>query len=576
MTLDSSGNPKVDFAWGNFPLQPDDERSVPSVNGYFTDTFLYGSSPDVWAFTGEITGLAVGDSFVISQHLNPDFNITYEVMYIDGSNIVTNQYFQTSGPYGDWMPCRWDKNIQGQEQVVTTIGGGEGDYGWAPTQTKTSLELDPTLDNHLLATGLGEQDPGYAGYPGFLANDPDNVPNTVVPDLSNATLAQATALLTNAGLVLGTTQEDTEGATDGNDGEVKIQSIASGTVVNEGTTVNITIYKVTLYAITFNSNGGNGYQDSITVRATSPSFVLPALTYTRSGYDFLGWGIAFDTVEGSTLAAGSTVQNVNADATYYAIWRKILAELSGGDVVGDDGTYQYRAFTSSGTFSVSRIPLNVDLLVIAGGGGNQNGGAGGVRHLTSEILSVSSYDVTVGAGGSGDSNGTNSSVYKSGTGIGWSATGGGFGGGFDVNGSNGGSGGGGGQYRAGGLGTSGQGHDGGGGGNDSAGAGGGASKLAGYWFTDPFYEGPNPRGVGGNGKSGGSDAPWVGLGGDGTAEFSSWGTVLSLGENVDGTRYFGGGGGTYRRNGYGIGVNTGGAQSSGVVIIRYLLSEVVN
>lgn len=208
MALDSSGNQKVDFAWGNFPLQPDNDRTVPGVSGYITDAYMYGSSPNVWAFVGTFTGLSIGDSFVLSQHINPDLNTTYEIMDFDGpTTVITNQYFETTGLLGNGFGARWDKVVADQ-QVVTTIGGGEGDYGWAPTQTKTSLELDPALDNHVLATGLGEQQPGYAGYPGFLANDPDNVPNTVVPDLSNATLAQATALLENAGLVLGTVGED--------------------------------------------------------------------------------------------------------------------------------------------------------------------------------------------------------------------------------------------------------------------------------------------------------------------------------------------------------------------------------
>jgi hypothetical protein len=575
MTLDSAGNPRVDFAWGNKPLQPNDDRTFPGVSGYFTDTFTYNASPNVWAFTGEITGLSIGDSFVISQHLNPDFNITYEVIDIDGSYIVTNQYFETSGPYGDWMPCRWDKVVENQ-QVVETIGGGEGDYGWSSTQTKTSLQLDPTLDNHLLATGLGVMPAGYAGYPGFLPNDSDNIRNTVVPDLFDATLAQAIALLEQSNLVLGTTQEDTSGATDGNDGEVKSQSIASGTVVNEGTAVNLVLYKVTLYTISFNRNGGVGVQDSLTVRETSPSFVLPTPAYTRDNHEFVGWSTDFDDLIENALPAGSTVNNVAEDRTYYAIWLSLLATVSGGDLLGSDGTYRYRAFTSSGTFTTTNA-LNADLLVIAGGGGNGNGGAGGVRYLTSEILSEGSYDVTVGAGGSGGSNGTNSSVYKSGTGIGWSATGGGAGGG-----SSGGSGGGGsqgpwwGSGGPGGSGTSGQGHDGGPGGNNGSGAGGGASKLTGRWWGPEWFEGPNPRGVGGNGANSGSDAPWVGLGGEGTDEFNSWGSLLGLGENVDGVRYFGGGGGTSRRNGYGVGVNTGGVESSGVVIIRYLISEATN
>lgn len=618
MALDSAGNPKVDFAWGNFPLQPNDERSVPGVNGYFTDTFIYTSSPSVWAFTGNVEELSVGDSFVISQHLNPDFNITYEVIDFDGPNtVITNQYFETSGPYGSWQPCRWDKVVENQ-QVVETIGGGEGDYGWSSTQTKSSLQLDPALDNHVLATGLETVPAGYAGYPGFLANDPDNVPNTTIPDLHNATLEQAVALLTNANLVLGTVTYTEEGATDGNDLKVFEQSLLEGTRVNQGTAVDLIIFQVTLFTITFNSNGGSGSQNSVTVRETSPSFVLPSATYTRSNYEFVGWSTDDEAAEEAALLAGSTVNNVAENRTYYAIWHPLLSNLTGGTVV-DSGGYRYRMFTSTTDLVITGSPLVADILLVGGGGSSGQyaggAGAGGVLYASNVTLPSGTNTVTVGAGGgTGGAQGGNTSINPDATGL--IAVGGGRGGGYYEVGQDGGSGGGGcGGYQPGGNGTAGQGSNGGFSfwfygyapsgapqpGRCYAGGGGGASQngYSGFGRQDTV-------------QFGGPDS-LKGRGGNGTSSFDSFLAPFSAGVDEGGVRYIAGGGGGYgdQKDGYyfgGLGgggslsdnnggngctgtasdgvINTGSGGSSsitnyatggsGLLIIRYLPENAVN
>ena len=96
-----------------------------------------------------------------------------------------------------------------------------------------------------------------------------------------------------------------------------------------------------------------------------------------------------------------------------------LKSVVTGGTLTDDATYYYRTFTGSGTLGVSVSPLIADILVVAGGGGGQRfnnagGGAGGLLGLTSQSLTVASHDVTVGAGGLGNTgagaptNGSNS------------------------------------------------------------------------------------------------------------------------------------------------------------------------
>lgn len=599
MALDSSGNPKVDFAWGNAPLQPNDDRTVPGVNGYFTSVDNNGS---VWFFNGVVDGLEVGDTFFVTQHLNPDFNTDYMVESINGDTVYTYSNFQTSGVWGNGFGCRWDKAVDNQ-QVVTTIGGGEGDYGWSSTQTKTSLELDPALDNHVLATGDGEQNPGYAGYPGFLANDPDNVPNTVVPDLSNATLAQATALLTNANLVLGTSQDDEEGATDGNDGTVKTQSYLPGAVVNEGTVVDITLYHVHLYTISFNANGGSGSQNSLTVRATTASFVLPAVTYTRSNYSFVGWSTNGQAAEGEALLAGTTVQSVSEDTTYYAIWHALLPSVTGGNSVSTAGDgFTYRLFTSSADLTVSGSPLNCEVLLVGGGassGGYAGGaGAGGVLYATEITLPAGAHTVTIGAGGgTGGANGGNTSINPDLTSL--IAVGGGRGGNYFEAGQDGGSGGG----------ACGSGYP---GGNPTAGQGNkGGDSFFFYGYGGRPYNGggggAGSQGLNGQGNTGGSccgSQGNYGRGGNGTNSYDSWLSIFSAGVDEGGVRYIAGGGGGFSNQGSGLSygglggggngcnilsagvVNTGsgggsagseGANGgSGLLIIRYLTASAAN
>lgn len=231
------------------------------------------------------------------------------------------------------------------------------------------------------------------------------------------------------------------------------------------------------------------------------------------------------------------------------------------------------------------LPLQVQYLVVAGGGGGQNnrsggGGAGGLLSGVTTSLSLNTnYTVTVGAGGSYDTNGSNS-VFHNNTSIG-----GGRSGTLSGDGFSGGSGGGSGHFwsgfgtlpKIGGAGVSGQGFSGGtafSGSPELGPGGGGASQSGGNSNSTPF-------GFGGAGlysseytSLGGSPAGWFAGGGGGG---NSYGTTKALGGNggggngsiyinipsTNGVINTGGGGG-------GNGVWGGGSASggSGIVIIR--------
>jgi len=276
------------------------------------------------------------------------------------------------------------------------------------------------------------------------------------------------------------------------------------------------------------------------------------------------------------------------------------------------GDYKIHTFTGPGTFTVCSVgnpagSNSVDYLVVAGGGGGGwnrggGGGAGGLRDCTSAGFSVTvqSYPITVGGGGSGstpfpapnadlEGNPGSNSVFNSIT-----STGGG-GGGYYCGGLTGGSGGGGGTSSPpqeplissylGGAGNTppvspSQGNDGGDatptGSPTGGGGGGGATAVgtnaqrtpgvagsggAGKDLSGTFGTSSGECGVfaGGGGGSGGNPACGYTPGSGGTGGGGSGGNDTTAG--TAGTTNTGGGGGG--------GNPVSGNGGSGIVIIRY-------
>jgi len=280
------------------------------------------------------------------------------------------------------------------------------------------------------------------------------------------------------------------------------------------------------------------------------------------------------------------------------------AKATGG-IITEDATYWYHTFGASSAF-IPKQSLTCDVLVVAGGGASGfnyagGGGAGGLLSFTSQSLTATSYNVTVGAGGSAGTSmgvrGTNGNDSQFGA---LTLTKGGGAGGASE----------GSSQRTGLTGGSG-----GGGGGADATSGYTATNAGGSPTTSQGFAGGAGRGISGSGSVGGGgggasavgqDAPSspfsAGNGGIGSSAYSSWGLVTGTGQNVSGTVYYagGGGGGAYGGpavgaaglGGGGVGVlgtvgtagtantgggaggsgsgSAGGAGGSGVVIVRYL------
>lgn len=117
------------------------------------------------------------------------------------------------------------------------------DYVWGnmPMQPNDDrdVELDPNLDNHIIATTA------YQGFPLFTQGGiyDDTIPNVAVPDVINVLTGNAYSAVAAVGLEYSVTGNRTIGATAENDSYVYSQNPAPGTLVNEGTTVSTVIYE---------------------------------------------------------------------------------------------------------------------------------------------------------------------------------------------------------------------------------------------------------------------------------------------------------------------------------------------
>lgn len=272
-----------------------------------------------------------------------------------------------------------------------------------------------------------------------------------------------------------------------------------------------------------------------------------------------------------------------------------------GGIVTKVGDYTVHTFNSSETFTVN-IPITAEVLVVGGGGGGGGrntgggGGAGGLIYNSSFILNDSCF-VTIGSGGAG---GIAGSYHKGSNGgntyfsslTAWGGGGGGHGvppdnNAIELGGLAGGSGGGGGgcdngaagasggiidplQGNIGGLGTTAGVRGGGGGGaggpgenGNSVGVGSNGGPGLAYNITGTllYYAAGGGGGANASGGLGGSD-----IGGDGGGAFT--GSVYA----TDGAENTGSGGGGCQ--GYDVANATGGDGGSGVVIVRYISSEI--
>jgi hypothetical protein len=298
------------------------------------------------------------------------------------------------------------------------------------------------------------------------------------------------------------------------------------------------------------------YRSSTTNKIWSVDCVTPNISTTRGSIlnAYCVWA-STAAITSITLSPNTNSWLVGSTFALYGLASSTLTptvgpSASGGNVIGNDGTYWYHAFLSSGDFIPAK-DLTANILVVAGGGsgasggnsgGAGGGGAGGLLEFASQSLTAGTqYNCLVGAGAASISR-TGGVAAKNGlTGSDSQfasltlVKGGGFGGGglldgVGGNGGTGGSGGGAGRWS-----------------NSTSQFGGSPTTGQGFKGGDALSSGAGGRnGVGGGGAGGaGVNRTNVGDGdgGIGSSAYSSWGLATTTGQNSSGTVYYAGGGG---------------------------------
>lgn len=296
----------------------------------------------------------------------------------------------------------------------------------------------------------------------------------------------------------------------------------------------------------FTASAGEGY--FINTTSGGITLTLPSSPSSGDEVSVVDYAGTFD----SNFVTLTSSNNINGSSDDL----RLGLERSGVSLVYSDATQGWLAYNAVNEGSQILAPLDYDItyLVVGGGGGGagfgQAGGGGGGGFLPgtltgSSLTSGTALNISIGAGGAGGPGGTQGANSKgtnggastlSGTGITTiSAAGGGYGHGHQYNGGDGGSGGGSGT-------NSGSGGVGGSGNTPSTtpsqgNAGGGSGS-----YSTP-YSGGGGGGAGGAGTDGGGQAGNGGIGATTTIISTANAQNAAVGEVSGGAVYFSGGGG---------------------------------
>lgn len=245
---DDNGNVRVDFVYGNVPLQPNEGRDA-DINEIIDPNGI-GNVGWSGSKTYDSANLPVTTFAYLSKGdqnydagTNPDTR-TVEVPTIH--DVATTGY----GNFPAYTPNYAGNGDDSLEVVVPTIVGllwSEAlsvlnASGFTPSSGSstswTSIAQDNVVLNQTPAAGSLVSSTSIT----VVLGQAPTVPNLVDFD----TLEAAQAFLEDRGLVLGNSYSSQVGATSQNNGWIKSQSIAPNTKVNAGTAVDLTTYHYVL------------------------------------------------------------------------------------------------------------------------------------------------------------------------------------------------------------------------------------------------------------------------------------------------------------------------------------------
>lgn len=181
-SIDDKGNVQVDFVWGNFPLQPNDDRDTKTIFSAKTRTVTAASGNGTTVTYTVNHGYAIGELVTITGLSTAAFNLNgVAVASIIYTNNIATGFTVTNSATGT---------------AVTSAFG---------SVSPNATNLDFTLNNHVRV------ETGYNGYPLYTpqtdgtystdANGRPYLPFAIVPVLVGDLTAVALDNISDAGLV---------------------------------------------------------------------------------------------------------------------------------------------------------------------------------------------------------------------------------------------------------------------------------------------------------------------------------------------------------------------------------------
>lgn len=301
-----SENIRVDFAWGNIPMQPNDDREVPL-------------DPDLDNHIIAVTGYQNFPSFTrggVFDDTEP--------------NVVVPDLVGLPNP---------ETAQEALEDVGLVLGATDSSTVGATAQNDERVKSQTPA----AGTSVNEGDAVDIVIYNYV---PATVPNLVGVTSQSA----AVTLLTQAGLVAGTVSSSEVGATDVNNGHVKSQSPAAGTEVAPGSSVNFTLFSyVAPPATTGPISGFNRASGVFNSGLNGDDAIMYLVGQTVK--PTAGWTISVTGASNSNYNRDWTVVEVKNDNSYNTNGTAVkITKASGDDFLGGNstgGTWTKAGFNSA-------------------------------------------------------------------------------------------------------------------------------------------------------------------------------------------------------------------------------------
>jgi hypothetical protein len=165
---DSAGNVKVDFVWGNYPMQPNDVRTEEAAGNFGgttgSDELAYRTAV-VTAASGN--GTTVTYTAVNSFHVGQTVTITgLATSALNLSNVLIASLVGTEGARTGFTVTNAASGTDSGQTAVAKVVVGEipgigADASWAATTKVAGARLDAALDNHVIAEAEWNNYPAF-------------------------------------------------------------------------------------------------------------------------------------------------------------------------------------------------------------------------------------------------------------------------------------------------------------------------------------------------------------------------------------------------------------------------------